>query len=64
MARNKITYRRERNERQGIVHRFTGTQRQPTIIEANNYLNENRIEIYGILIFVQGSGFGEYWLPP
>jgi len=64
MAKNKITYGRFRSERLGIVHCFAGSVRQPTIIEANNYLNENNIEIYGILVFAQGSGFGEYWLPP
>ena len=64
MARNKITYDRDRDERLGLVHRFTGSVRQPTIIEANNYLNENHIEIYGIVVYAQGSGFGEYWLPP
>ena len=64
MAKNKITYDRDRNARLGLVHRFTGSLRQPTIIEANNYLNENNIEIYGILVFAQGNGFGEYWNPP
>ena len=64
MARNKITYDRDRDERLGLVHRFTGSVRQPTIIEANNYLNENNIEIFGIVVYAQGSGFGEYWLPP
>ena len=64
MAKNKITYEWDRNERLGLVHRFTGSLRQPTIIEANNYLNENHIEIYGVLVFAQGSGFGEEWIPP
>ena len=64
MARNKITYDWDRDERLGLVHRFTGSVRQPTIIEANNYLNENNIEIFGIVVYAQGSGFGEYSLPP
>ncbi len=64
MAKNKITYEHERNERLGIVHRFIGSQHQPTIIEANNYINENHIEIYGLMVWAHGSGFGEYWEPP
>ena len=64
MAKNKITYEWDRNERLGLVHYFTGSLRQPTIIEANNYINEHHIEIYGVVVYAQGSGFGEYWLPP
>ena len=50
MAKNKITYDWDRDERLGLVHRFTGNLRQPTIIEANNYLNEHHIEIYGVVV--------------
>lgn len=64
MAKNKIAYEWDRSARLGLVHRFIGSQRQPTIIEANNYLNEHHIEIYGVLVFAQGSGFGEEWIPP
>lgn len=65
MAKNKITYKREYSERFGCkVHYFTGSQRQPTIVEANNYINEHHIEIYGIVVFAQGSMFGEEWVPP
>lgn len=64
MAKNKITYERDRSERLGNVHYFTGSLRQPTIIEANNYINEHNIEIYGMVVYAQGSFFGEYWLPP
>ena len=56
MAKNKITYDWDRNERLGLVHYFTGSLRQPTIIEANNYLNEHHIEIYGVVVYAQGSG--------
>ena len=66
MAKNKITYEREWNdEHYGCtVHYFTGSQRQPTIIEANNYINEHNIEIYGIMVYARGSMFGEEWAPP
>ena len=66
MAKNKITYERDwDNKRYGCtVHYFTGSLRQPTIVEANNYINEHRLEIYGIMVFAQGSMFGEEWLPP
>ena len=65
MARNKITYKREYSERFGCkVHYFTGSHRQPTIVEANNYINEHRIEIYGIVVFAQGAMFGEEYVPP
>ena len=66
MARNKITYEAEiGSEHYGCtVHYFHGSQRQPTIVEANNYINEHRIEIYGIMVYARGSMFGEEWAPP
>ena len=66
MAKNKITYERDwDSKRYGCtVHYFHGSQRMPTIIEANNYINEHRIEIYGIMVYLRGSMFGEEWIPP
>lgn len=46
MAKNKITYERFRDsDYNHTVHRFTGSLRQPTLYEANNYLWEHRAEI-------------------
>lgn len=65
MARNKITYEREYSEQfHCIVHRFTGSLRQPTFIEANNVMRDcKEYDFNNIAIFATGN-FGEYWLPP
>ena len=66
MARFKITYKMEWSERNKhiLLHKFTGNTRQPTIVEANNYIRDHsRYEFNTIAVWAAG-GFGEYWLDP
>lgn len=44
MARNAITFTREYDEdTRHMTYRFTGSQRQPTLIEVSNYIFEHRL---------------------
>ena len=68
MARFKIkSYTREQSERDPhiILHKFEGNIRQPTIVEANNYLVDAypHYSINGIPVWAHGD-YGEYWLDP
>lgn len=65
MAKNKITFEeRYDSVRSRTEYILTGSQRQPTIVEANNYLIENHIEVieyFGVTLINFAS---EEWVPP
>ncbi|MBQ7516393.1 MAG: hypothetical protein IJS96_08935 [Schwartzia sp.] len=44
MARNKITFEIVWGDDQRAHYFFTGSQRQPTLVEINNFICENRLE--------------------
>lgn len=59
MAANKISY--EWNER-GDGYIFTGSQRQPTLVEIHNFLLENHISLEGVYVVCARLG-GSWWAP-
>lgn len=65
MARNKITFETEyRNGR--MLYHFTGNKRQPTIVEAYDFLVENRLfneinDSFGVACI---DLYEKDWLPP
>ncbi len=44
MAKNKITFKKEFGDDLRVHYYFTGSQRQPTLVEVNNFIRENRLE--------------------
>ena len=66
MAKNKITFEMERGEDGRCEYRFTGSLRQPTFVEIQNYINDNRLhdnidDFFGIAFL---SFKEEGYIPP
>ena len=67
MARNKITFEQTYDDTCRRQYIFTGSQRQPTLVEARNFIVENGLynEIYDYfgIAHVKLRG-AEEWMPP
>ena len=44
MARNRITFEIDFDQSNRAIYRFTGSQRQPTLDEVENYIIDNRLQ--------------------
>lgn len=60
MSSNEITYTAD-SIGDSIRYIFTGSQRQPTLLEVNNYCVRNRLEIGFCVVLVRDP---EEWVPP
>ena len=65
MARNKITFEKEWIDGRTVYH-FTGSQRQPTLVEVMNFIVENRLsdkmdDYFGVAHIKLKP---EEWIPP
>ena len=66
MARNKITFGKEYTDYGRWKYTFTGSQRQPTLAEINNFIVEKHLgdeidDYFGVAI---GHLKPEEWVPP
>lgn len=66
MARNKITFTKEWTDDSRWEYIFTGSQRQPTLVEARNFIIENHLqdEIEDYFGVVHMNLDSEEWIPP